>query len=196
MGRSYTTRKGFPDMDDIENELTRLKEKRSWTRALRNAVFTVVTVAAAAVLIAMLFLPVVRITGTSMEPNLMDGDILVGVKSGEYTTGEICCFYYNNKILLKRVIGKPGDVVDMDEVGYVYLNGERLDEPYLSERSAGISDVQFPVQIPDGKLFVLGDHRATSVDSRSTAVGLVDIDNVVGRMLFRVWPLDEFGSID
>ncbi len=162
---------------------------------MRSTVGTLVVVAAVAVLLATLFLPVMRVTGTSMEPNLTAGDIIVGVKSNSFALGQVCSFYFNNKLVLKRVIGTAGDWIDIDENGRVYVNNVLLDEPYVQEYALGICDIQLPYQVPEGKVFVLGDNREASVDSRSTDVGCVAIEEIVGRILFRVWPLQEVGYI-
>ena len=158
--------------------------------------YTLITVAAAAVLVATLLLPVLRIYGTSMTPTLDNGQIVVSVKTGELEPGDVVAFYYNNKILIKRVICGSGDWVDIQQDGTVLVNGQVLDEPYLTEKALGTCDIELPYQVPDGRVFVMGDHRETSVDSRSTSVGCVAQEQIVGRIFFRVWPLNEFGFVD
>ena len=130
-----------------------------------------------------------------MSPTLKEGDIVVSLKTGEFSTGDVVAFYYNNKILVKRVIASPGDWVDLDEDGTVYVNRERIDEPYLTEKAYGETNIELPFQVPESKIFVMGDNRAVSVDSRNTAVGCVAEEQVVGKIVFRVWPLGEFGPV-
>jgi signal peptidase I len=147
------------------------------------------------VLIATLVLTVLQVTGTSMEPTLQNGQIVVAVKNAKFQKGNIVAFYYNNKILLKRVIAKAGDTVIIQKDGTVLVNGKALNEPYLKEKSQGKCDIQFPYQVPDGKIFVLGDHRATSVDSRSSSIGCIENEFIVGKVVFRVWPLPQIGMV-
>ena len=185
-----------PTVAQLEQELKRETYRRRYNRVLRSTIYTLITVAAVAVLVATLFLPVLRIYGTSMTPTTTDGDIVVSVKGGSFERGDIIAFWFNNKILVKRVIAQAGEWVDIDEAGNVSINGEPLDEPYLTEKALGECDIELPYQVPDGRLFVMGDHRSTSSDSRSSAVGCVAEEKIVGKLVFRVWPLGEFGPLE
>ena len=184
-----------PSVDQLEAELKRIKYKRSYKRTLRSTVYTLITVAAIAILVATLWLPVLQIYGSSMTPALQNGEIVFTVKSSNFAEGDILAFYYNNKILVKRVIASEGEWVDIDEAGNVYVNSVLLDEPYVTDKALGDTNIELPYQVPDGKVFVMGDHRSTPVDSRSTAVGCVGQEQVVGRIVFRVWPLNLFGPV-
>lgn len=185
-----------PTVVQLEKELKRETYRKNYNRVLSSTIYTLITVAAVAVLVATLFLPVLRIYGTSMTPTMTDGDIVVSVKGGSFERGDIIAFWFNNKILVKRVIAQPGEWVDIDADGNVSINGEPLDEPYLTEKALGECDIELPYQVPDGRLFVMGDHRSTSSDSRSSAVGCVSEEQIVGKLVFRVWPLSGFGTID
>ena len=196
MGRSKNKKIDFPSLEEIEQELKRLRGRKNWRKALLSTIFTLIVVASIAVLVAMLYLPVLHVAGSSMEPNLNDGDIIVGIKSRSFEAGEVCCFYYNNKLLLKRVIATEGDWVEMDEDGNVFVNGAHLEEPYVKDRGLGICDIEFPYQVPEGSLFLMGDHRSTSVDSRSSIVGCIPEDEIVGKILLRVWPLEDLGKVE
>ena len=186
----------MPSAEQLEAELKREKYKRRYHSVLRSTIYTLITVAAIAVLVATLWLPVVQIYGSSMTPTLQDGEIIFSVKTADLEPGDIVAFYYNNKILVKRVICGPGDWVNIDEDGTVYVNEVRLKEPYLAEKALGDCNIELPYQVPDGKIFVMGDHRSTSVDSRNTAVGCVAQEQIVGKIIFRIWPLNRLGDVD
>ena len=185
----------LPSTEQLEQELQRTKQRASKHTALRSALYTLLVAAAVTVLIATLWLPVLRIYGSSMSPTMQDGDILLTVKTASFRRGDIIAFYYNNKILVKRVIAMEGDSVEIDPQGTVFLNGVPQEEPYLSEKTLGEADISFPYQVASNRLFVMGDHRATSVDSRSSAVGCVSQEQIVGKIIFRVWPLNRFGTV-
>ena len=188
-------KKPIPEINELKAELSRVKYKTKYVNVLKSTIYTLVVVAAFAVLVATLWMPVLQIYGSSMSPCLEDGDIVLTLKRGDFQQGDVISFYYNNKILVKRIIAFPGDWVDIDADGNVSVNGQALDEPYLTEKAYGDVNIQLPYQVPDGKLFVMGDHRSTSADSRNTAVGCVAQEQIVGKMILRVWPFKAFGTI-
>lgn len=184
-----------PPLKDLEGELQRERYKLRYRRVLRSTVFTLVTVAAIAILVATLWMPVLQIYGASMTPTLTDGDIVISRKVRNLKQGDIVAFYYNNRILVKRYIANAGDWVDIDEDGNVYVNGELLDEPYVYEKALGECNIELPYQVPENRIFVLGDHRSVSIDSRSSSVGCVADDQIVGELVFCVWPFNNLGII-
>ena len=186
----------LPTVQQLEAELKREKYRGRYWKMLRGTVAVLVVVAATAVLISNLLLPILRIYGSSMTPTLVNGNIVAAVRNGTYQRGDVIAFYYNNKILVKRVIGMPGEWVDMDESGNVTIDGEPLEEPYLTEKALGECDIELPYQVPEGRYFVMGDHRSVSSDSRSSQVGCVSEEQIVGKLLFRLWPFNEFGPIE
>lgn len=184
-----------PELKELEGELQRERYKTRYRRVLRSTVFTLVVVAAAAILVATLWMPVLQIYGASMTPTLTDGDIVISRKVRNLKQGDIVAFYYNNRILVKRYIANAGDWVDIDEDGNVYVNGELLNEPYVYEKALGECNIELPYQVPENRIFVLGDHRSVSIDSRSTSVGCVAEDQIVGELVFCVWPFNNLGLI-
>ena len=184
-----------PTVDQLEHELRHEQHKRSYRSTLLSTVSALVIVAAVAVLVSMLALPVLQVVGESMTPSIFQGEIVVAPKGSAFQKGDVIAFYYNNKILVKRVIANAGEWVNIDADGNVFINDVPLDEPYLTEKAFGDCNIELPYQVPDGKIFVMGDHRATSSDSRNTAVGCVAQEQVVGRVVLRIWPLDRISFI-
>ncbi len=185
-----------PNLALLEQVVMDNRHKRRMKKSLLTTIGSLMVVASIAILVATLLLPVLRVTGTSMTPTLSNNDLVVCSKTGNYSYGDVVAFYYNNKILLKRVIGMPGDWIDIDDNGVVYVNGEAIEEDYVSELAVGECDITLPYQVPDNRIFVMGDHRSTSVDSRSTSVGCVSDENVIGAVICRVWPLDKLGTVN
>ena len=188
-------KEGLPTTGQLSRELKRVRYNSGFSGMLRSTIGILITVAAIAVLIAVLLLPVLQIYGTSMSPTLNEGDIVASVKGTKFKTGEVVAFYYNNKILVKRVIANPGEWVDIDSDGNVYVNNKRLDEPYILQKAYGETNITLPYQVPDSRIFVIGDNRDVSIDSRNTSVGCVSDEQIVGKIVFRIWPLKEAGWI-
>lgn len=188
--------KQLPSSEELEQELKREQYKKRYRRTLKSTVFALVTAAAAAVLVAALWLPVLEIFGSSMTPTLAEGQYVVAVKDNTPQTGDVIAFYYGNKVLVKRCIAGPGAWVDVLEDGTVTVNGEVLDEPYLTNKSYGICDLELPYQVPEGTYFLMGDERETSVDSRHSSVGCIATDQMVGKIVYRIWPFEAFGAVN
>lgn len=178
----------LPTKKQVETERKRYRRQKAYNKALGGTIYVLTIVAAVAVLIATLVLPVLQIEGKSMEPTLVNGDIVLLTKTTNFDRGELCGFSWNNKLLIKRVIGIPGDWIEIDTDGTVYLNGEKLEEPYAQQLAVGECDLEFPYQVPQEQYFVLGDMRESSIDSRNTLIGCVEKDQIVGRVFFRIWP--------
>ena len=184
-----------PDISALKDELARERYKHRYRRTLSKTLFSLVVFAAIAVLISMLWLPVMRIFGDSMSPTLREGEVVITVKGSKYHQGDIVGFYYGNKLLIKRFIAGPGDWVNITEDGVVYVNDVELYEPYLTEKALGDCNIELPYQVSDGRYFVMGDYRAVSVDSRNTTVGCISEEQMVGKVVFCIWPLSQFGRI-
>lgn len=200
MEKTYSTMKKnrrskeevLPSVGVLQSELKRERYKRRFGKLLRSTVNALIVVAAIAALIATLIFPVLQIAGNSMEPSLVEGDLVLLVKTNKLETGDLCAFYYSNKILIKRVIACPGDYIWIEADGTVFLNGEELNEPYISEKALGECDVEFPYQVPENAYFMMGDHRESSIDSRSSTIGCITEDQIVGKIWCKFWPLFEF----
>lgn len=185
----------IPSIKQVAEERNRLKYKRRYRNTLKSTIGALIVVAAIAILVATLMLPVLRIYGTSMAPTLEDGQIVVSVKNGHFESGDIVAFYHGNKLLIKRFIAGPGDWVDIDEDGNVSVNGTILEEPYIAEKAYGETNIKLPYQVPDNRYFLMGDNRDVSIDSRNTAVGCVSDEQLVGKVVIRIWPLSQFGIV-
>lgn len=182
-------------LEQLESESRRLRRKREYWRAFRSTIYAIIIVAAAAALIATLIFPIIQVSGGSMTPTLADKDLVVLIKTSTFKTGDLLGFYWQNKLLLKRVIAGPGDYVSIDENGDVYVNGGLLDEPYVTQKTLGECDMDFPYQVPDNRYFVLGDHRDVSIDSRNSSIGCIEAEQVVGRVFLKIWPINQLSII-
>lgn len=185
-----------PDLQEVREELNRVRYQKKYRNTLKSTIYILVIVAAFAILVATLWLPVLEVYGSSMSPTLEEGNIVASVKSKEFNTGDVIAFYYNNKILVKRVIAGPGDWVDVEKDGTVIVNGEELEEPYLDEKAYGDTNIELPYQVPDGRWFVMGDHRSVSVDSRNKSIGPVSAEQIVGRLVYKIWPMNSMGEVN
>ena len=188
-------RPALPTVQQLEAELKREQSRAGRQRMLCSSLSILLVVAAVAVLSSSLLFPILRIEGTSMEPTLVNGNVVMALGNGAYERGDIIAFYYNNKILIKRVVGLPGEWVDLDEAGNVNIDGVPLEEPYLEEKALGECSIELPYQVPEGRYFVMGDHRTVSSDSRNAQVGCVSEEQIIGKLVFRLWPLKEIGAI-
>ena len=180
-----------PDVELLKKELDRVNYKTKYRSVLKSTIFMLVVVAAIAVLVATTWLPVLQIYGSSMTPTLNEGEVVVSVKGSSFEQGDLIAFYYGNKILVKRCIATPGQWVDIDEDGNGYVDGNRLNEPYVKEKAFGDCDIKLPYQVPEDRYFCMGDHRETSVDSRNSSVGCISKEQIIGRIFFRVWPFND-----
>lgn len=185
----------IPSIEQVEAERARLRYKHRYSKTLKSTVAILVVVAALAVLVATLWMPVLQIYGSSMSPTLKDGEIVIAVKGSSFSTGDVVGLWYENKLLVKRVIGKPGDWINIDKDGNITVNGELLDEPYITKKAFGETTIELPYQVGDDLWFVVGDNRGVSIDSRSTSVGCIPTEQIVGRIVFCTWPLSNFGLL-
>jgi signal peptidase I len=187
--------KPLPALSELEEELNRLLHRKKYRQTLRGTVYILITVAAVAILIATLLFPVLHLSGSSMDPTLKDEEFVLAVKTSAFKEGDVIAFYYNNKILVKRVIGVAGDIISIKSDGTVFVNGAEIDESYITDKSLGECDIEMPYQVPESRIFVMGDHRKTSLDSRSKAIGSIETEKVVGKIVFRIWPISEWGKV-
>ena len=186
----------YPPAEAIEKEIKRVETRKGGRALIRHSLFILLTFAAIAVLVTLLWLPLLRIYGSSMDPTLLDGEIVVAVKTTDFSVGDIIAFRYNDKVLVKRVIARAGEWVMVDDSGKVYINDRLIDEPYVDHPALGDCNIDMPYQVPESRIFVMGDHRSVSLDSRNTAVGCVANEQIIGRLAFRIWPLSAFGRVE
>ncbi len=188
-------KKDLPTVGQLKSELKRIHYRQRYGSVLRSTIYTLLISAACAVLVATVFLPILQIYGTSMTPTLTEGEIVVSVKGMDFETGDLISFYVGNKLLVKRYIAGPGQWVDIDADGNVFVDGEPIEEPYVDALAFGDCNIELPYQVPESRYFVLGDYRISSVDSRNTSIGCIGDDQIVGKIVFRVWPLDRWGKV-
>ncbi len=186
----------LPTIEQIEKERARLRYKKRYSRTLKSTIAILLVVSALAVLVATLWMPVLRIYGSSMVPTLEDGQIVVTVKSNSFKAGDIVAFYHGNKLLIKRYVAGPADWFNIDKNGNLFINDQLLNEPYIAQKAYGETNIELPYQVPDKKYFMIGDNRSVSIDSRNTAVGCIDEEQIVGKVVFRIWPLSSFGVVE
>ena len=184
-----------PSLELLRGELERTKYQQEYRKTLLNTVSVLIVVAALTVLVAMVWLPVLEIYGSSMNPTLVEGDYVVSISAKNPDRGDLVAYYFGNKLLVKRVIGLPGELIDINEEGIVSVDGKPLDEPYLVEHALGECDIELPLEVPQEQYFVLGDRRSTSLDSRNKAMGFIGQDQLVGKVIFRIWPLGRIGQV-
>lgn len=195
MANKHAKKVSVPSLTEIQSERKRIRRGTYYRQALRGTVSVLLVVAAVAVLITTLFLPILQISGDSMSPTLEHDEIVVLLKTKKFERGDLIGFYYQGKILLKRVIAVPEDEVAIDADGNVYVNGELLEEPYVTDKVLGDCDLEFPYKVPGTSYFVLGDRRSNSVDSRNSVVGAISRDDIIGKVFIRVWPIPKFGFV-
>ena len=184
-----------PELEDLEKELSREKYRSRYARTIRSTVYVLLIVAAVAILITTLWMPVLQIYSSSMSPQLEGEDIVVCRSTQDIDRGDVVAFYYNNKILVKRCIGVGGDQIEIDEDGYVSVNGQSLEESYITDRTRGECSITFPYQVPEGGIFVMSDLRSNSADSRNAAIGCVTDEQILGKLVFKVWPIRGLGFV-
>ena len=184
-----------PELEQVKQELKRERYKIRYKAVMGSTIRILVVVAAAAVLIATLWMPVFQIHGTSMTPTLDENEIVISVKGTNFHSGDLVAFYLGNKLLIKRSIARPGQWVNIDQDGNVYVDQVLMEETYLTEKAFGDCNIEFPYQVPENRFFLLGDHRATSVDSRNTAVGCIAEEQIVGKIVYRIWPFSKIGPL-
>lgn len=185
----------LPTTRQLEEELQRVKYRFKYKKILKSTIYVLVIVIALSVLVSTLIFPVLEIYGDSMTPTFSEGDVVVTVKKSKFETGDIIAFYYNNRILVKRVIAISSEWVNIDDEGNVFVNDELLEEPYIEEKSYGDTDIVFPYQVPEGSYFVLGDQRVNSIDSRNSLIGSISEEDIISKVIFKVWPLKSFGIV-
>ena len=183
----------IPTKEELEIELKRETYKKKYKKTLKSTIYTLIVVVAFSSLLSTLLFPVLEIYGSSMSNTLSEGDIVLSMRKSSFKSGDIIAFYHNNKILIKRVIGVPSDWINIDEEGNIYVNDILIEEPYIKEKIRGETDIEYPYQVPDNSYFVLGDDRSSSLDSRTSLIGTIKKENIIGKIILKLWPINKVG---
>lgn len=186
------------NLEKIKEDYKTRKNREKFFYELKKTIGFFLVIISVGIIISSFWVRVLTIYGTSMSPNLTAKDTVVAFKKDQYKSGDVIAFYYNNKVLVKRVIATSGDWVNISNNGNVIINDKEIKEKYLlkSSKSIGKTDIKLPYQVPENKIFVMGDHRSVSIDSRNKIIGSIGKEQIIGKIKFIIWPLSRFDILN